>query len=582
LALLFVAIHHSIPLIRCAAVPPSFTCTFGRRTGHLRKNSNYLEKSGQPDAAIYLRSKRLILGVMADWISRGDRLPVPVTAYGPLHLLARQVHRLANTGQPHEAITAADAFLVIARTVRDEKTIRLLTQGKMYALLAMGRYVEATMLGEELLRTAGSLLNEAKTLCDLAQLHLLRGHYVDCMRNLARAGVLLNAGPAGTDRHRSAMCSFAEAATVAEMYETAAIAYDQLCADDSPNRSTSFDLVHAVTLLYWGLRLAHVGRSEESRSRLRRSAEITRSRLDDQPDLQVMAVHALALAKLGETTVAEKLAREAVLPLRTGETYQYARMAHLALGISLRAHGLLPEARREFIAARDLSEHGCRPDERPIIRFELALTALELDNGQSSRDLFETVEGQVRELWRLRLQRLAMLRQAGQREEAEAARARAEHEVMLDPLTGLGNRRKFDLLLDTVDAGRDRGPLTLLLIDVDHFKAVNDAYSHSAGDRALREVATILRAHCRTGDEAVRYAGDEFVVFLRGDSTAGRDVAERIRTAVAAATILPEARLTVSIGVATWSPTLTGDALFRAADDRLYAAKWSGRNTTAA
>ncbi|AGZ38757.1 GGDEF domain-containing protein [Actinoplanes friuliensis] len=519
---------------------------------------------------------------MADWISRGDRLPVPVTAYGPLHLLARQVHRLANTGQPHEAITAADAFLVIARTVRDEKTIRLLTQGKMYALLAMGRYVEATMLGEELLRTAGSLLNEAKTLCDLAQLHLLRGHYVDCMRNLARAGVLLNAGPAGTDRHRSAMCSFAEAATVAEMYETAAIAYDQLCADDSPNRSTSFDLVHAVTLLYWGLRLAHVGRSEESRSRLRRSAEITRSRLDDQPDLQVMAVHALALAKLGETTVAEKLAREAVLPLRTGETYQYARMAHLALGISLRAHGLLHEARREFIAARDLSEHGCRPDERPIIRFELALTALELDNGQSSRDLFETVEGQVRELWRLRLQRLAMLRQAGQREEAEAARARAEHEVMLDPLTGLGNRRKFDLLLDTVDAGRDRGPLTLLLIDVDHFKAVNDAYSHSAGDRALREVATILRAHCRTGDEAVRYAGDEFVVFLRGDSTAGRDVAERIRTAVAAATILPEARLTVSIGVATWSPALTGDALFRAADDRLYAAKWSGRNTTAA
>jgi len=270
------------------------------------------------------------------------------------------------------------------------------------------------------------------------------------------------------------------------------------------------------------------------------------------------------------------------MPLRGGGTYQYARMAHLALGISLRAQGYAAEARREFIAARELSEHGSRPDERPIIRFELALTALELDDCQSARDLFDTVEGQMRELWRLRLQRLAMLRQAGQREEAEAARARAEREILRDPLTGLGNRRKFDRLIEEVDRAGSGRPLTVLLIDLDHFKAVNDAYSHSAGDRALREVARILRAHCRTGDEAVRYAGDEFVIFLQSDGTTGREVAERIRTAVAVATILPEARLTVSVGVATWSPGMTGEALFRAADDRLYAAKWSGRNTTAA
>ena len=518
---------------------------------------------------------------MADWISGDRRLPVPVTVYGPLHLLAIRVHRMASNGQAHEAVAAADAYRAIAHAVRDDKTARFLIQGKMYALLAMSRLIEATALGEELLRTAGSLLSEAKARCDLAQLHLLRGHYLDCMQHLARAGVLLNAGPVGTDRHRSAMCSFAEAATAAEMYETAAMAYDQLCAADGP-RATSFDLVHAVTLLYWGMRLAHVGRTEESRSRLRRSVEITRHRLDVQPDSHATAVHALALAKLGETTVAEKLAREAIMPLRSGGTYQYARMAHLALGISLRAHGFPHEARREFIAARELSEHGSRPDERPIIRFELALTALELDDGQSSRDLFEAVEGQMRELWRLRLQRLAMLRQAGQREEAEAARARVEREILLDPLTGLGNRRKFDLLIEEVDRVAGSRPMSVLLIDVDHFKAVNDAYSHSAGDRALREVATILRAHCRTGDEAVRYAGDEFVIFLQGDGTTGREVAERIRTAVAAATILPEVRLTVSVGVATWSPGMTGESLFRAADDRLYAAKWSGRNTIAA
>jgi diguanylate cyclase len=519
---------------------------------------------------------------MADWIAGDRRLPVPVTAYGPLHLLAVKVHRMADNGQAHEAIAAADAYRMIARAVRDDRTARFLIQGKMYALLATGRLIEATALGEELLRTAGSLLSEAKTRCDLAQLYLLRGQYLDCMQHLARAGALLNGAPIGTDRHRSAMCSFAEAATAAEMYEAAAVAYDRLCEAGSPRRSTSFDLVHAVTLLYWGMRLAHVGRADEARSRLRRSAELTRHRLDADPDSHTTAVHALALAKLGETTVAEKLARSVIMPLRSGGTYQYARMAHLALGISLRAHGFPHEARREFIAARELSEHGSRPDERPIIRFELALTALEIDNSQSARDLFEAVEGQMRELWRLRLQRLGMLRQAGQREEAEAARARAEREILLDPLTGLGNRRKFDLLIEEVDRSAGNRPLTVLLIDLDHFKAVNDAYSHSAGDRALREVATILRAHCRTGDEAVRYAGDEFVIFLQGDGRTGREVAERIRTAVAAARILPEARLTVSVGVATWSPGMTGDALFRAADDRLYAAKWSGRNTTAA
>src|SRR4051812_28207237 len=112
---------------------------------------------------------------MADWISADGRLPVPVTAYGPLHLLALRAHRMVDTGQAQQAIAAADAYLVIAGIVGDSRTARFLTQTKMYALLAMGRIGEATILGEDLLRAAGTLLNEAKTLCDLAQLHLLRG-----------------------------------------------------------------------------------------------------------------------------------------------------------------------------------------------------------------------------------------------------------------------------------------------------------------------------------------------------------------------------------------------------------------------
>ncbi|WP_433300073.1 diguanylate cyclase [Actinoplanes sp. CA-030573] len=509
-----------------------------------------------------------------------EGLPVPATAFGPLHLYALRVHRLANTGHGHEALAAADAYLALARLCGDRRTIPFLVQGKMYANLYMGRLHEGAELAQELLRmhrAAGSALGEAKTLCDLAHFDVLRARYIDAMRGLARAAVLLDAPHPGRDRRISALCSFAEAATAAEMYEIASDTYEQLS-----EATSGFELVHATTLLNWGVRLDHIGRHDEGATRLRRSAAITRRHVDQYPDdTGAAAMLALALAKLGDVVPAEKLAREAIMPLRTAESFAYARMAHLALGIALRSQGGLPEARREFVAARELCAYGARPDEKSIIRFELALTALEQDDGQANRDMFDAVEGQTRELWRVRLQRLAMLRQARQQEEAESARARAEREVLRDPLTKLGNRRRFDLLLNRIDSGRLAAPLVLLLVDVDHFKAVNDAYSHTVGDRALREVAKILRAHCRADDIPVRYAGDEFTVFLRGDLEVGREVAERIRAAVAKADIIPGVRLTVSVGLAALTPDMTGESLFRAADDRLYAAKFSGRNTIA-
>ncbi|MEV7626248.1 GGDEF domain-containing protein [Actinoplanes sp. NPDC089786] len=524
---------------------------------------------------------------MSEWIEPPDRFPVPVTAYGPLHLLARRAYELATGGHTPEAIRAAEAYLTIAEAVDDQRTIAFLQQAKMYAFLYGGRIDDATAVGELLLAThrrTGNVVAEAKVLCDLAQMRVLQTRYVDGMRYLARAGMLLDLCPR-SERHRSAMCSFAHAAAVAQMYETAADAYERLTAQDGDSsRTTTFDLVYSRTLLYWGVRLDHVGRFDEAATRLRRTAAITRRWLDQHPgDPCMTAVQALALAKLGDTAVAEKLAESAIMPLREGESWEFARMAHLALGISRRASGRLSESRREFLAAHQLCDFSApHPDERPIIRYEMGLTAVALDGGQPSRDLFAAVANQVRELWQLRLQRVGMLRQARQREEVEAARADAEQESRRDALTGLGNRRRFDLLLGQVDAGELGRPLTLLLVDLDHFKAVNDAYSHSAGDRVLREVATLLVSHCRPGDEAVRYAGDEFVLFLRGDAAHGRDVAERIRQSVARAEILAGVRLTVSVGMAELTDGMTAEALFRAVDDRLYAAKWSGRNTIAA
>jgi len=129
-------------------------------------------------------------------------------------------------------------------------------------------------------------------------------------------------------------------------------------------------------------------------------------------------------------------------------------------------------------------------------------------------------------------------------------------------------------------------PTSLLLIDVDNFKAINDTHSHSAGDQTLRELARIISSHCREGiDTPIRYAGDEFTIFLNTDLANAITVAERIRAAVAAADFTdttPGTPVSISTGVAALRPAMTPTDLFHAADTNLYQAKRAGRNRVAA
>jgi diguanylate cyclase (GGDEF)-like protein len=169
--------------------------------------------------------------------------------------------------------------------------------------------------------------------------------------------------------------------------------------------------------------------------------------------------------------------------------------------------------------------------------------------------------------------------------DAQRQTAVLRRHALEDPLTGLGNRRSAERRLAELDF--HRGPVSLAVVDVDGFKAVNDAHSHLHGDVALRRVAELLRRHSRHGDEVYRWAGDEFLVLLPSTAEPQAVVAmERLRTAVAdhdwAAAELSRP-LTVSIGVATAVPGSPGTAgswrtLFDAADLHLFAAKRSGRN----
>lgn len=153
-----------------------------------------------------------------------------------------------------------------------------------------------------------------------------------------------------------------------------------------------------------------------------------------------------------------------------------------------------------------------------------------------------------------------------------------------DQLTDLWNRRTFDQRLKESVAHQERheGTFSLLLIDIDHFKRINDRYGHMAGDDVLRRFADVLRERLRQNDVAARWGGEEFAVLADGASLEnGRLLAEQIRGAVADEVFPGAESTTVSIGVAEFGSGENEDDLLQRADQALYEAKRLGRNRVA-
>ena len=157
-----------------------------------------------------------------------------------------------------------------------------------------------------------------------------------------------------------------------------------------------------------------------------------------------------------------------------------------------------------------------------------------------------------------------------------------EEAAFTDHLTGLANRRRFERQMEReIDRTRRYGrPFCLLILDIDHFKAVNDSYGHEVGDEVLRRLAKILQAGTRGIDSASRVGGEEFAILLtETNMQAGEEVAERLRAAVERAEVHATARITASLGIAEFPGSAsTAQELFSAADAAMYDAKRAGRN----
>lgn len=523
------------------------------------------------------------------------RLPVVPHSLGGFPALTMWMHDLTVKGRNWEALRATDIVELWARTVGDSRALIFVTQTRMYAFIGLGSLQEALTAGEALLRlhrAVGATVDEAKTLADVAEILIRMGRLDEGLNLMARATSILDETPRSHRRHLSAISSLADAARAAELYEladsTARIQIEGL-EPGTPDREAG-ELQRAEFLLEWALRLEHIGLTEEATARYAASVRLIQPWVElyrrSGPTAEAplaTAVLANALAKLGRIDEAAALAEPMILATRERGQHHEARLAHFAYGVVLRSRGDYQGARREFTAAVELSTHSGQTTQRLIFQHELALLAIA--EHPEARPVLSALQAQAQHLWNLRLERIAMLRQARRRVELEAERTRADAAALQDPLTGLGNRRCFDQQMALLDREDRPDRLTLLLVDIDNFKPINDTYSHTAGDQVLVQIARALKTHCRGVDVPVRFGGDEFAVFIHGDLSIAARIGERIRRMIATHPwneIALGLRVTVSLGAAALRDGMAADELFEAADKQLYAAKSRGRDQLAA
>jgi diguanylate cyclase (GGDEF)-like protein len=241
------------------------------------------------------------------------------------------------------------------------------------------------------------------------------------------------------------------------------------------------------------------------------------------------------------------------------------------LASALRDAGRTEEAYDALQRACELERQAFR--ELSQIQLSLERATLEAREARRHSDLLTVKNRQLAEA-HSELERRA--------DELETLHAQLREQAERDPLTGVHNRRYLARELEQLTGNRMAGPISMAVLDVDHFKTINDRFGHSTGDQVLIRIAGLLCDHLRESDSIIRSGGEEFIMLMpRTDENAATACCERIRRAVNTevwSSVADGLNVTASLGMATTDDPTDLEAVIRLADQRLYEAKRNGRD----
>jgi diguanylate cyclase (GGDEF)-like protein len=325
------------------------------------------------------------------------------------------------------------------------------------------------------------------------------------------------------------------------------------------------------------------GRAGEALADAERAVELLTESGDPNPYLLAMtvAIDVQALLALGRLDEAERTGRRAVD--RLGERVPQARSMILAtVAAALREAGRIEEAYDVLAASAEVE----RAAFQELSALQRGLERATLETGAARRES-DALAAKNRELESV-VRELDEARRTLERrtEQLETLQEQLREQADRDWLTGLHNRRFLAREAGRHAAAPEPGPFSLAVLDLDHFKAVNDRFGHQAGDEVLMRVAALLLGALRGQDVVVRTGGEEFVLLMpHTDAKAAAGACERLRTVIREEPwdrIAPGIVLTASIGVATAETGADLRALTELADQRLYEAKGAGRDRVVA
>jgi len=509
---------------------------------------------------------------------------VRMSEFGPFDALADHAHRLYMDGFSEHAVRACRECVLVTAGAGDKTTTQFLCYIEGIALQEVGRHHEAVTVALDLLgdlKDEPDLMWRAKALALLAESSTQVKEVSRAMDALAEGTWLVANTRPGRYSHLSASMAVAAALRAVYLFEQADELLDGIQLGDDLGVNLLVVQERALLSAFWGTTLLVVGRAKDAGPHLVTSAEraLRMGRIaalagNSEMAARAEVIEAYALSRLGYVDLAAARVNAATQRFRLRDELVETHLAHLVLGQAATESGDYDEARRHLLAALTNADRANRD-----IWAAAAMEALaDLDVAEHGRHpavglwkrLAREALGRV---WVERDGRFTALQTLNEVRSLTAETSRMGQAALLDPLTGLGNRQ---MMTSTVARAGD--DLSVVFVDVDEFKQVNDHYSHAVGDEVLRRIAVILRTHCRSNDVPVRYGGDEFLILVFGGGEAAEGVAARLHDAVRSAPweqVAPGLRVTVSVGVGRSVPA---HGAIAAADAALYAAKRAGRD----